>query len=242
MVKTAVASIIISALFIFIIPLARPSYAATLRLEPSTVTTTVDKTFEVKISVNSGGEEINAVDAFVVYDADMLEAQSVSDGSFFPTVLHDIKKAGRAYIAGMVDNPGTFKVGAGTVASILFKAKKNGSSTVVFECTQGATTDSNVVKNDLNATDIIVCASNGSLSVTVGSTTTTTTSVAPTTTSVAPTSTPIPATTSVPVPTAIPVAVVPKALPKSGVFENIAQYATPGIALVIIGFGMRLFL
>lgn len=238
MVKTAVVSFIISTLFIFIVPLTRVSYAATLFLEPSTVTTAVDKTFEVKVSVNSGGEEINAVDVFVVYDGNMLEAQSVSDGFFFPTVLHDIKKAGRAYIAGMVDNPGTFKIGSGTVASIIFKAKKNGSSTVVFECVQGATTDSNVVKNDLNATDIIVCASNGSLAATVGSSL----SLTKTTSSVAPTATPILTPTSFPVPTTVPVAVVPKALPKSGVFENIARYATPGIALVIIGFGIRLFL
>lgn len=235
MVKIVVASIIISAVFIVIIPLLRVSYAATLRLEPSTVITTVDKTFEVKISVNSGGEEINAIDAFVVYDANMLEVQSVSDGTFFPTVLHDFKKAGRAYVAGMVDNPGTFKVGAGTVASIFFKAKKNGSSTAVFECIQGATTDSNVVKNDLNASDIIVCSSNGSLSVTVGTSATTTT------TNVVPTATSIPVPTSPPVATSIPIA-IPAALPKSGVFENIAHFATPGIALVIIGFGIRLFL
>lgn len=233
MVKTIVVSIIISAVFIVIIPLLRVSYAATLRFEPSTVTTTVDKTFEVKISVNSGGEEINAVDAFVVYDANMLEAQSVSDGTFFPTVLHGIKKAGRAYIAGMVDNPGTFKVGAGTVASIFFKAKKDGSSTVIFECIQGSTTDSNVVKNDLNATDIILCASNGSLGVTVGSSTTTA--------NIVPTATPIPVATSVPIATTVPV-VTPRALPKSGVFENVIHFAAPGIVLVIIGFGMRLFL
>ena len=241
MIKTIFISIILSGVFIFLFPLIEFTYAATLQIDPATVTTAVDKTFEVKISVNSGGEEINGVDAFIIYDANILEAQSISDGSFFPTVLHDIKKAGRAYIAGMVDNPGTFKIGAGTIATIIFKAKKNGATTVVFDCTQGSTTDSNVVKNDLNATDIILCASNGSLKVTVESaSTTTTTATVPT--AAVPTATPAAVATNAPTQTAAQTAAVPQVLPKSGVFENITRYATPGIVLVIVGFGMRLLL
>ncbi|HLD26847.1 MAG TPA: hypothetical protein VJB63_02745, partial [Patescibacteria group bacterium] len=101
---------------------------------------------------------------------------------------------------------------------------------------QGSTTDSNVVKNDLNATDIILCASNGSLKVTVGSASTTTT------TATVPTATPVAVATNAPIPTAVQTAAVPQVLPKSGVFENITRYATPGVVLVIIGFGMRLLL
>ncbi len=233
MIKTILISTLISGAFIFLFPLVKLTYAATLQIDPPTVTTSVGNTFEVKISVNSGGEEINAIDAFVIYDASMFDVQSVTDGTFFPTVLHDTKKSGKVYVAGMVDNPGTFKVGAGTVASLIFKAKKNGTSTLVFDCTQGSTTDSNVVKNDLNATDIIVCASNKSSQATVGGVTTTTTTVVPT-------ATPVPVVAiSTPIPTAVP---VPKVLPKSGVFENITRFAAPGVVLVIIGFGMRLLL
>ena len=102
MIKTIVISIIASAAFIFMLPWVRGAYAATLQFEPTTVATTVGKTFEVKISINSGGEEINRVDAFVLYDASLLKIQAVKDGSFFPTVLNDPTKAGRAYIAGIV--------------------------------------------------------------------------------------------------------------------------------------------
>lgn len=232
MVKTILISIILWTVFIFLFPVVHFTYAATLQMDPPTVTTVVGNTFEVKLAVNSGGEEINAVDAFIIYDASILEVQSVTDGAFFPTVLHDTKKSGKAYVAGMVDNPGTFKVGAGTVATLIFKAVKNGSTTLVFDCTQGSTTDSNVVKNDLNATDIIVCSSNGSTQVTVGSGTTT----------VIPTATPVAIATTAPLPTATPTVAVPKTLPKSGVFENITRYATPGVVLVIVGFGMRLLL
>lgn len=227
---------------LFLLPLFEVVSAATLQLEPSTVATTVDKTFEVKIIVNSGGEEINAVDVFVLYDKDLLTVESVKEGVFFPTVLQDIKVAGRAYIAGMVDNPGTFKTGSGTVATLVFKAKKNGTTTLTFDCTQGSTRDSNVVKNDLNASDIIACVSNGKSTVAIGSGTTTVIAATPT-----PTSAPAAVATLTPTPTSRPVATSTTTttvtnLPKSGVFDDVATYAVPGAILFIVGLGLRLIL
>lgn len=240
MVKHAVVSIIVSAAVLALFPFVRPTHAATLQFEPSTVTTTAGRTFEAKVSVNSAGEEINGVDAFVLYDANLLEIAAINNGTFFPTVLTDPSKAGRAYIAGIVDAPGTFKIGAGTIATVVFRAKANGTATVAFECVQGSSKDSNVVKNDLNASDIIVCASNGSQAVTIGGGVTTTTTA---TTTLNPTATPIPTAAAAPQqPTAVPTLVPPKALPKSGVVENIARYATQGFVLVVIGFGLRLLL
>lgn len=227
-----------AAVFFFLVPLARSSFAATLQLDPSTASVSVNQTFEVKITVNSGGEEINAVDAFVLYDKNLLEIQSVNDGSFFPTVLNDIRTAGRAYVAGIVDNPGTFKVGSGIVAGLLFKAKAAGTTTLVFDCTQGSTKDSNVVKNDLNASDIIQCAGNGKSVMTVNGG-----AVAPTTAAASPTFTPIPAAAS-PTPTPRPTAAVVQPtvsqLPKSGVLDNVVNVAAPGVILVIIGLAARL--
>jgi len=64
----------------------------------------------------------------------------------------------------MVDDPASSKTGSGTVATITFKGLKNGSGAISFDCTS-----SKVIKDDINATNIMDCNANGSLTVTVGS-------------------------------------------------------------------------
>lgn len=159
-------------LFIFILlvlPLLTTVSAAVLFFDPSTVNTQSEQTFEVKVNVDAGSEQITSVDAYILYDSTLLEIQKVDDGTFFPTVSKDTSQSGKVYLAGMVEDPATSKTGSGTLATITFKAKTYGSTTLTFDCTPGLTTDSNISKNDLNATDIIQCESNGKLAITIGS-------------------------------------------------------------------------
>jgi len=151
-----------------VVPLVRLSFAATLQFDPTSINTQVGQTFEVKVNVDAGSQEITSVDVYVIYDSNLLEIQSVNPGTFFNTVSHDTSQSGKVYIAGMVDDPATSKTGSGTLATLVFKAKTNGSTTLTFDCTAGSTTDSNISKNDLNATDLIQCDGNGRETVTVG--------------------------------------------------------------------------
>jgi len=213
-----------SFLFIFvlllIIPLFNVSFAATLQFDPTAVNTQTDQTFEVKVNVDAGSEEITSVDAYIIYDNNVIGVQEVRDGTFFLTVAKDTSQAGKAYIAGMVDDPATAKTGSGTIATLVFKAKTNGSTTMTFDCTAGTTTDSNITKNDLNATDIIQCDGNGRSVIKVGTGGSSSETTQPTPTSTSSTS----------------------QLPKTGIFDNIIKYSIPGAILLLIGTATKLIL
>lgn len=202
---------------LLIIPLFNPLFAATLQFDPTTVNTQAEQTFETKVNVDAGSESITSVDAYVTYDKNVVELQAVTDGTFFLTVAKDTSQAGRTYIAGMVDDPATAKTGGGTLATLVFKAKTNGSTTLTFDCTPGLTTDSNITKNDLNATDIIDCPANGRSVITVGTDDSST----------QPTPTPSSSSTS---------------LPKTGIFDNVLKYSIPGAVLLLIGTTIKLVL
>lgn len=196
-------------IFLFIIlPSFGKIFAATLQFDPATVTTTSGQTFDLNINVNVGSDQVTSVDAFILYNSSLFEVSSISDGTFFPTVSKDSSQAGKVYVAAMVSDPATSKTGSGTIATVKFKAKADGTADIIFDCTQGSTTDSNVTKNDLNATDLIQCASNGKAAVTVG------------TGGVAPTN--VPASTN-------------STLPQSGIFDNVIKYSVPGAILLLIG-------
>lgn len=193
--------------FLIFFPVFGKIYAATLQFDPATVTTTSGQSFDLKINVNAGSDQITSVDAFILYNSSLFEVSSISDDTFFPTVSKDSSQAGKVYVAAMVSDPATSKTGSGTIATVKFRAKADGSADITFDCTQGLTTDSNVTKNDLNATDLIQCTSNGKAAITVGG-------------GIAPTS---------------PPAVNPTNLPRSGVFDNVVKYSVPGAILLLIG-------
>lgn len=208
--------------FLFIVPLFSFSLAGSLQFDPTSVNTQAGQTFEVKINVDAGSDEITSVDAYVLYDANLLEASSVTEGSFFNTVTYNLSQSGKIYIAGMVDDPASPKTGSGSLATIVFKAKGEGSATLTFDCSPGSTTDSNITKNDLNATDIIECDSNGKSVITVG-----------TETGNSGQSNPSPTSTN---------SSSSSQLPKTGIVDNLVKYSIPGAILLLIGATAKLIL
>lgn len=195
-------------------------YAAFLKFDQSSFTVSEGDTFDVQIIVNPGSDQITSVDAYITYDEAVLSADSVTDGTYFPTVLNDLSE-GKAYVAGFVNSPSDFKTGTGTVATVTFSAQKVGTTDLVFDCDGQATVTSKVIKNDINSTNIITCSQNGTATVTVkvaGSTTTTNT-----TTTSDPTSTPTPTKQQA------------TSLPASGSTETMMMVGLIGVALVAVG-------
>ncbi len=141
--------------------------AAFLKFDKASYTVGVGDTFGVEIVVNPGSDQITSIDSYVTYDSAIINADSVTEGSYFPTVLNDLT-TGKVYIAGLIDSPSDFKTGTGTVATITFKAQKEGETDLIFDCDPDATVTSKVIKNDINATDIIECDKNGTATVTIG--------------------------------------------------------------------------
>lgn len=214
--------LIIFSLFLFVIfvvpTILGRSEAASLKFGTTALTVTTGQTVTVDVVVDAASDQVSSTDAYVVYDPTLLEATTVTVGTFFPTVTNNIT-AGKVYIAGLVDDPATSKTGSGTLATITFKGLKDGTGTLTFDCSATASNTSKVVKNDINATNVLVCSENGQATVTVG----TGTAVTPTSTSSATNPT-------------------PSVLPQTGIIENIQVLAVPGMILLLVGGLLRLAL
>lgn len=209
---------IVLSLFLFLTLFASSVAAGSLGFDKTTVSVNAGDTFTIGVTVDAGTDAISSVDAYVLYDSSVLQANSVTAGSFFPTVLNDISST-RVYVAGLVDNPTDSKTGTGTIGTLTFQALKSGTITLTYNCGTG-TESSQIIKNDINATNVISCSSNGSSTVTVSG---------GTATSLTPTATPS-AGGSI------------NELPQTGILENIIGFAIPGLLLVFLGGGLKFVL
>lgn len=186
-------------------------HAATLKFDKTTVTATPDQSIDVQVIVDAGSDQILGVDSYVTYDPEHWEAVKVKEGDFFSTVMPTIF-SGKVYVAGIIDDIGSFKTGSGTLATITFKAKKNATGTLSFYCSDGANDSSKILKNDANATNVIQCANNGSISYTIGAGS--------------------PTGNTTPVPTV-------SKLPSTGMFDSMNSVTIPAVALVLVGLGVK---
>ncbi len=214
--------------------------AASLKFDVPSISVAAGDTFDLQVIVDSGGEEINSIDAYIKFDSSIVSAKSVAEGTFFPTVLNDISNQ-RIYVAGLVDDPASSKSGSGTVATLTFSALKNGTTTLTYDCDPSVNETSKVVKSDIDATNIIVCSENGSAAVSV-------------TTQAAATPTPAQGEGAAGGEAGAAEGGAGGAggeeaatggggeLPQSGTFDNVVKYATPGILLFIIGLAVKLLL
>lgn len=219
--KKLLTSVVIPSLFFFVVFVCGTN-AASLQFDPTTVTTQQDETFDIKVDVDSGTNEILGVDAKITYDKALLTVEEVTDGTFFPNIGKvDYSTQGEIYIAGIVDDPGDFKKGTGTLATIKFKAVTDGTATLAFTCTPGETgKDSNIVNNDFAATDVINCTENGTSRVTIGvGGSETTATPSPT----GPTSTPYP---------------TPSNLPQTGMFTDMISNTLVQISVIMVAIGL----
>ncbi len=197
-------------LFLFSLP--QMILAATINFDKTSVTVQSGASFSLQVNVDAGSDEIRSTDIYLKYDGSYLQVESVSEGSFFPTVTSDTATAGQIYIAGMVDDPAVTKTGSGTVATVNFKAVKDGSTTISFDCQ-----NSKIIKADIDATNILTCNQGLTVSISIGEGTNNSNSQTNNNSSIT-------------------------ELPKSGVFENVIKFGMPGLMLFIVGGALRLIL
>lgn len=144
--------------------------AASFTYDKTTVTVGVNETFSVTVNVNAGTDQTNSGQVYLLYDATLLQAQSVTAGSFFPVVSNNIT-SGKVFIVGYVDGSSStlYKTGSGVLATVVFKGLKNGTGTLTIDCRSGVSDSSQIIKyNDANATNLITCSENNSVAVAVG--------------------------------------------------------------------------
>ena len=199
-------------IFLVAAPFVLSVQAASLKFDKTTATAANGATFQISVTVEPGSDALNSTDVYVTYDATLLKATLVSAGSLFPTVSNDISTSGKVYIAGMVNDPASSISTTGTLATITFQGLKEGSGTLSFDCNT-----SKIIKNDINASNVMTCSQNGTAAITVGSGSGT-------------------------APTTAPNNSAPAELPQSGIFDNVVKFAFPGAILLILGSVLRLVL
>lgn len=198
--------------------------AASLKFDKTTVSVSMGSTFTLDTIVDAGSDQITSTDIWILYDSTLLEAQSASSGAFFPAVTNNITP-GKVYIAGLITDPGTYKTGTGTVATVTFKGLQNGTATITYDCRSDVSNTSKVIQNAVDPKNIIVCNQNSISVVTVGTGGSAT--IAPT--SVVPT-------------TVYGSQVQPTALPQSGLMDALPKLMTMGILFVVVGVALRALL
>ncbi|MFQ5452030.1 MAG: cohesin domain-containing protein [Candidatus Paceibacterota bacterium] len=158
----------IGLLYVFAVPFVSSAHAAILLFDPSSVSSGVGESFDVKIMVDTQGDEILGVDALLEYDPQAVTVDSISDGDFLKVGKKDFATAGKVYVAGVVEDPGTSAQGTGVLATITFTGLIDSTHELRYVCDLGETNESNISKNDLDATDIINCADNGKATIVIG--------------------------------------------------------------------------
>jgi hypothetical protein len=182
---------------LFSLSFARTASAATMSLDPVSGSFPVGQTFNVKVAIDTGGELVTSADAILLYDSSKLEVVDVVEGNlgqepFFPDFFQNISPS-ELYIGASVIDPIETRTGTGILATITFRGKAEAVTDVVFDCTPGKTSDTNISKSDKNATDIVECPRLVPGRYTIGGGNPTATP-APTGAPIIPTSTPVPIT------------------------------------------------
>lgn len=187
MKKTAWSLNTILILFLLVTSNAKAVMASPhLSLDPSGGNYSVNSTFSVTAKVDSASEVIGGVDGVGTYDSSRLELTSatIASGMVFDSTdgrgscSIDTSTSGKFSFTCYSNDSLTDKAQNGSLVVLNFKAKATGTAAVTFTCTNGLTTDTNIIKTSTSA-DVAVCGENVNGSYTIGessSTTTTTTS------------------------------------------------------------------
>ena len=226
MLKKLLLNIAFISFFIFFGSIFAQVNAAMLDFDKESAEISTGETVDISVRIDSGSEQISSTDAYVLYDPGLLEVLEIQAGDYFPTVVSNIT-SGRLYIAGLVDDASTSETGTGLVATITFKGLSKGEATLAYDCQDGVYNSSKIIQNDVDATNIIDCSASGTsiISISTGENTNGSSTGGANNTGGTNNSN---STAS--------------ALPRSGIFDNIAKAAVPGMILLFLGGALRLIL
>jgi hypothetical protein len=148
--------------------------AASLSVSPQSQTVKKGETINVVVKLDTQGSPIDGVDLrFLNFNASLLQvvdADPSKDGvqitpdTLMPTTLSNkVDNVGGRIAFSQVVTGGTSFKGAGTLATIQFKAINSGTANITFSHTPGETRDSNVATA---GKDVLTSVINGSITIT----------------------------------------------------------------------------
>lgn len=214
--------------FLFILPVNAQVRAATLNFDPTSLNVKEGETFDVDVVVNTANAEVYGVDALFQYDPNLVEATVITNGTFLEINHKEIKEDGKVYIVGLVNSPGEAVKGEDVLATVSFKAKKSGTTSLTYVCEINDTRESNVLEASTDSPDLLECGQNGKATIVIGGGTASTGTTPATSKSSSSSSTSSKTGAS--------------QLPQTGTFENMIVIVMTGGILLLIGLGARMFL
>lgn len=149
--------------------------AASYSLDQVSKSVNINESFSLKLKIDTQGEAVTSGDAVFQFNPAILEFVSASNGTFFSDFHSPSPTAGEARIGGSVGlggSPKTSASGGELFASLTFRAKAAGTSSLTFKC--NGDIDSGVFKPDPATSGAVVnvlnCSSltNGSYTVLAG--------------------------------------------------------------------------
>jgi hypothetical protein len=141
--------------FLFAIPV----FAANISLESKSPDLALDQEFLVNVSLNTGGEYLNAVGGKLVFPAEILDVREVRDGNSavnFWVEKPNVSQSGTILFSGIT--PGGLFGDKNFLFSVLFRVKVAGKGSIDFG-------DIKILKNDGNGTPADATISNFSFSI-----------------------------------------------------------------------------
>ena len=171
--------------------------AAFFIFDPNSLDVKKDEDFQIKINIDTEGEQPKTAEAIVLFDETQLQVVSLSEAAegekFYPVFLKKIT-SNKINVGGAIRPSEEPKSGKGTIAVVTFKAKTSSKNILSFLCQPGKTTDSNInVRKGGKPTDVIDCAKLNEATITIGGADAPTSTPGP---SSAPSSSPAPSLTS----------------------------------------------
>ena len=123
---------------------------ASLTFSPNRGDLFVDNTFEVSLIVNTGGQSVNAIEAFVNFPPDKLQVVSLSKSLIELWVAQPSfsNTKGTVSLQGGIPTPG-INTSAGSIITITFRAKSSGTVTLTYG------DSSKVLANDGSGTNLL---------------------------------------------------------------------------------------
>lgn len=126
----------------------------------------------IDVQIDTDGEAVKSAKAVINFDANLLEVTAIQASDFFDDVSYNIYNANGQIVINAnigLDSMLETRTGTGIIATMTVNAKAvSGSAQMVFDCTDGSSTDSNI--NDPTPLDIIVCSENINGNYTLGGT------------------------------------------------------------------------
>jgi hypothetical protein len=140
------------------LPEVTEATGASLYFSPASGTFFVGSTFDVSVFINTGGENVNAVQVDIKFDPTKLQVASPTAGKSFIEVwvsqpTYSNTKGEMSFIGG-VPTPG-INTSAGLVSTVTFRAISPGETTVLFLAS------SKVLRNDPDGTNILTSTGRG---------------------------------------------------------------------------------